>query len=168
MNERNLRAIEIQPAAIGAPGGTLRLTLTDLNGGAVRHADVKTADFVRQDTYTFSFPPIVDSEKHPFLLEITSSPDDPAKGAALWATKGSRNEEAVLRFNGVDRWGDLAFQAHAGITSELTALLTLREPGRPPHWLGLVAIVLAWLGLGALLHKVAGMRDEPPAGEHSR
>lgn len=136
MNAPRLEAIELRASAVGPVSGSLQLRLHDESGTVERVAHVRAADLVRGDSYMFGFAPIEESDGRWLRLEVLPSPDAPGRGVALWATKGERLEPpAGLLINDTPRWASLAFQTHVPPVSLLRALVTARDPDRPPRWL---------------------------------
>jgi hypothetical protein len=157
MPARRLNAIELRASAVGQVRGSLRLRLSEMDGDVERIADVPAADFVRSDAYVFRFTPIGESDGRRFRLDVIPSPDAPGRGVAFWATKGERLEPGEgLLINDAPRWASLAFQAHPSPVSLLRALVTARDPDRPPRWLALVGLVGGWVALRFVLRGVAG------------
>jgi hypothetical protein len=167
MNARNLTGVEVYAAAVGPVEGSLHLEVADLTAGPgiVRSADVPAADVVRSGSYLFEFEPIERSRDHRFRLDITSSPASPARGVALWATKGPRLPESNLYINDVRRWADLAFQTHAPTPGRFQALLETSDASRPPLWLGLAGLIVMWIAARGLLRTVANLPPDTAASQ---
>jgi hypothetical protein len=160
MNAPGLDGIAVRAAAIGPVSGSLRLTLRDREeSGVERTADVTAADLVREKRYLFRFEPIENSAGREYQLEIAPTPSSPGRGVALWATRGERPPERALWINDVPRWGSLAFQTYTPSVSLLRALLSARDPDRPPRWLALVGLLAAWIALRFVLREVMTAPD---------
>jgi hypothetical protein len=150
MDARGLSAIEIRAHRVGEAAGTFVVTLRDRDApDTVRRTEVPAAELVRGASYTVRFDPIARSQNHEFELAIAPSPADPGRGVALWATKGE-TDAGALRINGAERWASLAFQTHTPSVS-LGRSFFRAEAGRPPRWLGLIALIGQWLALRVVL-----------------
>jgi hypothetical protein len=148
MNADGLEGIAFGAQAVGDVGGNVILRLHDRDGKIVREAQVTAAALVQDETYEYRFAPIEDSNGRWLRLEMVSSADDPARGVALWATKGQRLEPgAGLLINGVPRWASLAFDTRAPRPSPLATLAGSRDASRPPRWLALVGVAALWLAV---------------------
>ena len=165
MNTKGLSAIEIRAAAHGPVGGRYLLTLRDLDAPSVmRTEEIAATDLIRNESYAFRFPGIEDSARHLFQFEIAPVRAAPGHGVALWATKGERLDEGGLLINGQPRWASLAFQTHTSTVSLLRALLSARDPHRPPQWLALVGLSGVWIALRFVLKGVNAACDAPTGG----
>jgi hypothetical protein len=152
MYTAGLTAIELRASAVGPPRGKVWIDLRGgktAEGAVVRSTEVSAADFAGADVYRFEFPPISNSKNMQFVLEITSAPDAPAGGVALWSTKGERNPEDVLLFNGAERFGDLVYQTDVFVPPKVVS------PLRPAIWLALVALALSWIAVAVMIRQMA-------------
>jgi hypothetical protein len=151
MNADGLRRIDVYPSQVGSPRGKIRLRVMAAESDGERDAhtaDIPAGDFVGRQVYRFEFPPFLHSNNMRYVLEITSSLDDPAGGVAFWATKGRGSADDGLRFNGVDRFAELVYQTDAVFPPVV-------RPLRAGVWIGFFAIVLSWVVLTALLRVLA-------------
>ena len=151
MTADGLYAIEMAPArGEDAVAGRLRLELHEEGSDLVRSTEVSAATFMSGSSYRFEFDPIEDSRDAVFRLDLFSSASSPAKGIAVWATKGERSEGTLL-INGRERWADLAFRTFApGGRSAWRRLLdvaSVREHYRGAIVFGLLAAYWGVLGL---------------------
>ena len=144
-------SVALQAARVGTPKGTLHMELRSIVPGdlspAFRVADVHASDFVRSNTYRFSFAALEVPDRTCCEIEISSSPSDPASGVTLQAAKGPTDEDDTLLFNGKPRWGHLAFQAHIALAP---------APLRRAVWLSLVLLFVSW---GVLLFFVRALAN---------
>lgn len=112
MTADGLHGVEFRPETVGnVTSGTLTYELTEAGSGVVRHGELPVARVVASSLYTVEFEPIEDSKDSMYRFDLASSPSDPARGIAVWATKGEGYADGALQINGRDRWGDLAFKA---------------------------------------------------------
>ena len=147
-----LTAIEVHASAVGPPRGKVWIDLRGgktAEGAVVRSIEVSAVDFLRGGAYRFEFPPISSSKNMQFVLEITSAPDAPARGVALWSTKGEGNPEDVLLFNGAERFADLVYQTDVFVPPIVVS------PLRPAIWLALVALALSWIAVAVMIRQMA-------------
>ena len=147
MIEPNLSGVDIRPVAIGPVQGKVQLELRairDDSAVVVRGTEVSAEDLVRADTYRFNFDPILDSRGHSYRLDILSSPESPAGGVALWATKGPRFNDGYLSVNGLERYANLAYRPYVP-----------RPPRRNVIPFALVALAVSWIALIVLLRELA-------------
>jgi hypothetical protein len=145
MQVPSLTAITIHPVAVGPPRGDIQLELMAIGSegeALVRSGVVAASDMTHGDTYEFTFPPIADSRRRVYRLDISSSRTAPSSGVALWATRGPRLENAFLSFNGINRVGSLAFQTRVA-----------GPPPRPRVQIGvaLAALAASWCAALAVL-----------------
>jgi hypothetical protein len=147
MNASGLLAIRLRAVAVGPVEGKVRVELRSLeeDGQVIRRADVPAADLVGAETYRFGFPAVADSNGHVYRLDLSSSPDAPSRGVALWATSGERLPSATLLIDGTERQADLAFQTEA--IEVLPAPIPLPNLRRAKVQIALTALSLAWLGV---------------------
>lgn len=93
----DLNAVDVHAAAVGPVSGRVRLELSDMNindGLIIRTTEVAAADLVRDGSYRFQFDPVPESLDRTYQLGISSSPDAPARGVVLLASRGGDLEEA--------------------------------------------------------------------------
>jgi hypothetical protein len=147
MNASGLLAIRVHAVAVGTVAGRVRVELRSLeeDGQVIRRADVPAANLVGGETYRFAFPAIADSNGHVYRLDLSSSPEAPSRGVALWATSGERLPSASLIVDGNERQADLAFQTEA--TEVLPAPIPLPNVRRGKVQIALTALSLAWCGV---------------------
>ena len=144
MTADGLRGVEVAAAATGdAASGILRFELTEEGSGVVRTGEFASASLLASPSYTVEFAPIDDSKDSAFHLELLSSEQDPARGVALWATKGERYDGGTLQINGRDRWADLAFRTVAPAGRSIWDRLMDMES--PPPGISRTAVILAAL-----------------------
>ena len=145
--------IALQTVQVGTPKGALHIELRSIVQGdrapAFRIADVRASDVVRDRTYHVSFPPLEIRDHMCCDVEITSSPDDPASGVALWAVREPSDSDDTLTFDGKPRWGHLAFDAH---------LTTRPSPLRTAVWVSLALLFAGW-GVLASIVRALGNTD---------
>ena len=161
MNAGGLSAIEVRPAVIGEAVGVLRLTLVS-EERVVHTADVPAKQFTQDGRFVFTFPPQRESGGRPYELYIDSSPQQPASGVALWATKGDRVTEGWLIINRASRWANLAFQTHTPATTPFIHRILQSSGAQRVRLLFVLGCLIGiWLLVGVILRTIATM----PAGE---
>jgi hypothetical protein len=150
MTADGLHAVEFQPAAVSdAPSGNLTYELTEAGSGVVRHGSIPVVGALSSSPYTVEFEPIEDSKDAMYRFELLSSPSEPARGIAVWATKGDRYVGGALQINGRDRWADLGFKALApGARSAWERLVSMQSP---PPGLSSRGVILAGLAAYILM-----------------
>jgi hypothetical protein len=164
MSNGGLSAIELRPAAVGEVAGVLRFTLVNENR-IVHTAELPAADFVRDERFTFVFPPQPDSRGRDYELYIDSSPEQPATGVALWATRGDRVPGAWLIINSASRWASLAFQTHTPNSTPLIYRVVQSSGARRVRLLFVLGCLIGtWLLVGVILRAIATM-PEPAGGD---
>jgi hypothetical protein len=162
MTADGLHAVEIVPARVDADvAGRIVLQLHEQGSDVVRSAEVSGAEFTSAPSYRFEFEPIDDSRDATYRLDVLSSDSSPARGIALWATKGDRAEGTML-INGRERWADLAFRtfAPAGRSGwqRLTGVAGANPDARGAIVLGFLAAY--WIVLGLVLRVSWTFRDD--------
>jgi hypothetical protein len=133
MTADGLHGVQVRPEAVGdAPSGALTYELMEAGSGVVRRGEIPvTRVLASPSPFTVEFEPIEDSKDALYRFDLSSSPSEPAKGIAVWATKGDRYAGGTLLINGRDRWADLAFKALApGAQSDWERLVSMQSP--PP------------------------------------
>jgi hypothetical protein len=162
MTADGLHGVEFQPEAAGdAPSGSLTYELVESGSGVVRQGQISVARALSSSPYTVEFEPIDDSKDAMFRFELLSSPSEPARGIAVWATKGDRYRGGALQINGRDRWADLGFKALApGARSDWERLVSMQSPppGISARTVILVAFAAYMLMCGFVLRAVSRFR----------
>ena len=141
----SLTAIQLHPAASAFVRGTVVLELRDLSvrdAPVVRSQAVAAQDFVKDSTFDFVFAPLSESRGRRYRLEVGSSPTDPTSGVALTASRRRQLEDAMLYFNGRERFGELWFE---------TRIVEPPSRATTPRALGAIALLAGWMSCGMLL-----------------
>ena len=168
MTTDGLRAVEVWPIVVGRVSGEILMELLDVTGNddrLIRISSVRAADVAGADPYRFEFTPVPDSEDRVYQLDVTASGANPAAGIAVWATKGERYAGGSMLVNGVPRWADMAFKAHAPAPSGLQLLTAgAAGSGLSRGHVVLAAIAASWIALGVFLRSFTRMSDDSTEG----
>lgn len=168
MSADGLRAVEFSPVGVGQVSGEIRMELHDITGRddrLMRTTDVSAADVVGVESYRFEFSPVLDSKNRIYQLDLTAPDARPAEGVAVWATKGERYAGGSMLVNGVPRWADMAFKAHAPAPSGLQLLTAgAAGSGLSRGHVVLAALAASWIALGVFLRAFTRMSDDSGEG----
>jgi len=85
-------------------GGAERLLFRD-------RVSVDTA--TRHPTFLFAVPPIDESDRRSYRVDVWMPEPRPAAGIGLWATEGRSSEDGSLFINGLSGYAELVFEARA-------------------------------------------------------
>jgi hypothetical protein len=155
-----LTAITVYPIARGPAAGPVALTL-EVGGQTVARATVATADFLARPEWTWTFPPVAESARREFRLEV--GVPDAAEGSGLHLAIGPPTYAGgALHVGGRAQWGDLRFQTRsqfARVVDQLQRRPTVRHGAWVPV-AACAAIVLLAASLSALT--IGLMRDRAP------
>jgi hypothetical protein len=157
MTSSGLHAIAIHPDVVGSLRGKVRVELSAFKDGRamlIRSAEVDVRDLVADDAFLFRFDPVTDPGYARYILEVSPSAGAASGGIALWATKGERLSKATLSFNGIKRWGDLAFQTYAR-ASDADGRWSRQDFATRRRWLALGGLLVSWLAVGVVLRQAA-------------
>jgi hypothetical protein len=164
MTTDGLRDVEFSAVAIGQVSGDIRMELHDITGHddrLMRSADVGAADVVGVESYRFEFSPVLDSRNRIYQLDLTASGTNPADGVAVWATKGERYTGGTMLVNGVPRWADMAFKAHAPAPSGLQLLTAgAVDSSVSRGHVVLAAFAAVWIAFGLFLRAFSRIPDD--------
>jgi hypothetical protein len=155
MTADGLHAVEFEPVPAGdAVSGRIKFELQEEGSGVVRTGDFAAAGLMTASTYRLEFAPIDDSKDSVYRLALLSSDVEPARGVAVWATKGGRYADGALEINGRERWADLAFKTFAPPGRSIWGRLMDMQsppPGIPNKAAILAALAAYWLASGFVL-----------------
>lgn len=150
MRASGLREIEIYPLVTGDPANTaliveLHQLQPDGTARSVYRASRPLTETARDGAYRFRFPPLEESHRQPYRLDLSVGGQDASGSLSFWASEASAVPDGSLFVNGRAHPADLAFATRATRATAWSRLRRYRSPLRVP--VPPVALFLALLAV---------------------